>query len=305
MERTLLGSAVGTLSGSLASAWNGLRGKSRPGPIPATIASRATSIFSFKDVLGTGGNVVQLYSAASSPTSKDFTATELTDGTYTSWYSSGDTLVTAMYDQQAFVNLTATQSNAPKYDASENMGLHYQVNPFNISTLSTSSESSIDSTFGGNSVGQGTTLVINMKDHTFSPSSSRTGIFGIRDDSPTSLLGDRHKALGLQVGASYIALSIKDDSYTQFEEVSDDAVDGTLRNYTGVIKRASATTTELNAYQGTTEVIDGDTTTISTAIELVKFELGNRVFRFQTAMLFAEALSADDVTTLNTEIDAL
>ena len=50
---------------------------------------------------------------------------------------------------------------------------------------------------------------------------------------------------------------------------------------------------------------DAETTTISAAIELEEYTLGHREFRFQTAMMFAEGLSADDVTTLNTEIDAL
>lgn len=272
----------------------------------ATVASRATSVFSFKDVLGTGGNVVQFYNSASSPTSKDFTATELTDGTYTSWYSSGNTLITAVYDQKGSFDLTATTGIAPKYDASVNMGLNYKPNPYVISYLrNTTDASDINSTFGGNSVGQGATLLLNMKDHVFSPASAKEGIFGLRDNSPTSMLNDRHKALNITVGSQYIGVSVKDDSFTLFDSMSDDAVDSTLRNYTGVIKRVSATTTELNAYQGTTEIVDAETTTISANIELEQFTLGHREFRFQTAMMFAEGLSADDVTTLNTEIDAL
>tara|TARA_R100000951_G_scaffold29796_1_gene25723 strand:+ start:8285 stop:9208 length:924 start_codon:yes stop_codon:yes gene_type:complete len=307
MVSHLLGSAISILDGNLASSWNALKGRSGSfdTALP-TVSSRATSVYSFKDVLGTGGNVVQLYNSASTPNSRDFTATELTDGTYTSWYSSGDTLVTAMYDQKTFVDLTATSSIAPKYDASENMGLNYLYNPYTESFLrTTTNDSDINSTFGGNTVGQGATLFLNLKDHTFSPSSFVEGIFGIRDGSPTSMLNDRHKALAIQVGTQNIALSVKDDSYTGFQQISSNAVDGTLSNFTGVIKRADATTTELNAYQASTEIIDADTTTISANIELEEIQLGHRQFRFQTAMLFAEALSADDVATLNTEIDAL
>ena len=111
-----------------------------------SISSTAAKIYSFLDVLGNGNNVCQLYNASSSPTSKDFTATELTDGTYTSWYVSGTTKVTALYDQNIIggpsvgvVPITASSSIAPDYDSSDNLASSVAVNPFVKSSIASSS----------------------------------------------------------------------------------------------------------------------------------------------------------------------
>jgi hypothetical protein len=60
-----------------------------------TVASRANNVYSFLDIYGNGNDVCQLYNGTSNPTGRDFTADELTDGTYNAWYNSGTTLVTS------------------------------------------------------------------------------------------------------------------------------------------------------------------------------------------------------------------
>lgn len=307
MERTLLGSAVSTLSGSLASAWNGLRGKARPGPIPAPVKNRAIGVYSTLSVLGTTDDVVQLYNASSSPTSKDFTATELTDGTYTSWYSSGTTKVTKLYDQQGSINLEASSSVAPNYDASNNLVVNHKPNPYITSTLKSTAadKTTVNSTYGGNTTGQGTTIVGTLKDFTTAGSSSDAPLFVINDDNPTSVLNDRHKGMITQYSTGYIGTSIKDDSYTGLDVLSDDAIDSTLRVFASTLEKTDSSTTTLKAYKGDGLVANTSATTISENIEIVEIDLGGNLFNFQTGMLFTEALSGGDVATLKVELESL
>jgi hypothetical protein len=308
MERTLLGSAVSTLSGSLASAWNGLRGKARPGPIPEpTVASRANNVYSFLDIYGNGNDVCQLYNGTSNPTSRDFTADELTDGTYLSWYNSGTTLVTVMYDQKGSFDFSDNSFSAPQYDDANNDMYFRKFNPYARSKVrsQTSDQSAINSTFGGNTNGQGTTIVSTLRNMTTVGVISNTPIFIIRDDNPTYSLNDRHKGLITVLNSGYIGSSIKDDSYTPLNVISDDAIDSTLRMFTATQEKTDATTTTIKAYKGDSEVASTSATTISESIELVQMEWGYTDLRTQTAMLFTEALSGGDVATLKVELESL
>ena len=82
----LIRSAVQRVDGVIASA--------------GTIMNDAFALYGLYDWLGTGNNVVRFYNLNSSPQERDFTADELTDGTYASWYVSGNTDIYKFYDQK-------------------------------------------------------------------------------------------------------------------------------------------------------------------------------------------------------------
>lgn len=278
-----------------------------PSYIQPSVASRANNAYSFLDIYGSGNDVCQLYNGASNPTSRDFTADELTDGTYNAWYNSGTTLVTVMYDQKGSFDVSESSFAAPQYDDANNQMYFRKFNPYARSKVQTSAtdQSAINSTFGGNTNGQGTTIVSTLRGMTTVGVSQTTPIFNIRDNNPTSPLGDKHKALYTNINSGYIGSSLKDDSYTLLNILSDDAIDSTLRMFSATHKKTDATTTTLKAYKGDSEVASTSATTISESIELVEFEWGLTDLRSQTAMVFAEALDGTDIASLKTELESL
>ena len=158
--------------------------------------AQAYGAWSTLDVFGTGGNVIRLRDASASPTERDFTATELTDGTYDSWAVSGEgsVFVTDVYDQSGSFTVSNGSSVAqPKNIASDNSILFDRTAPFgNPRRLITSASTQINTDFGGNTIGDGVTFASSLR----ASSHSRTDkqpIFGVRDNAPASDLSDRHK----------------------------------------------------------------------------------------------------------------
>ena len=314
MSSEHLASAQNVLKGNLAGAWDILSGAQGQYPAEVSVRSTAVKIYSFLDILGTGNDVCQLYNANSSPTSRDFTATELTDGTYTSWYVSGTTKVTALYDQNIIggpsvgvVPITASSSIAPDYDSSDNLASSVAVNPFVKSSIASSSvyNSTLGTVFSGNALGQGATLVMTVKDFTTAPSSSETPLLNIRSNAPTGDLSDAHKALVAVVGDGDVGASVRDSSFTQFSASSDDPIDSTLRMYTGIINKTDSSTTTVRAFKGDSEIANDTTTTISDTINLTTIKAGGSIFKFQTAIIFNKALTESDVNNLKNELESL
>ena len=118
MSSALLASALNVLDGNLGSAWDIFRGRS--GVQEPSVFSSAYGVWSTKDVFGNNNNVIELVSSGASPSTRNFTATELTDGTYASWVSSAPTVKT-LYDQVGSLNLTQSFAGvAPLYVSSGN-----------------------------------------------------------------------------------------------------------------------------------------------------------------------------------------
>lgn len=310
MSSEQLGAAQNVLKGNLGGAWDILSGAQ--GKYDDVVLNRATKVYSFLDVLGSGNNVCQLYNANSSPTSRDFTATELTDGTYTSWYVSGTTKVTLLYDQSTGsgsgdIPISAPSSSAPNYDSSDNLAENIAVNPFVTSSMSSSSiyNFTVGILFNGNALGQGTTFVMTAKDFTTSPSSTNTSLLNIRASAPAGDLSDAHKALVAVLGDGDVGVSVKDSSFTGFSSGSDDPIDSTLRMYASIIDKTDSSTTLVKAFKEDSEIVNDSTTTISDTINLTTIKAGGSKFKFQTAIIFNTALTESDVSTLKTELESL
>lgn len=310
MSYEQLGAAQNVLKGNLGGAWDILSGAQ--GKYDDVVLSKATKIYSFLDLSGSGGAVCQLYNANSTPSSKNFTAAELTDGTYTSWYVSGTTKVTLLYDQSTGsgsgnIPISAPSSSAPNYDSSDNLAVNIAVNPFVTSSISSSStyNSTVGVLFNGNALGQGTTFVMTAKDFTTSPSSTNTSLLNIRSNAPTNDLSDAHKALVAVFGDGDVGVSVKDSSFTGFSSGSDDPIDSTLRMYASIIDKTDSSTTLVKAFKEDSEIVNDSTTTISDTINLTTIKAGGSQFKFQTAIIFNTALTDSDVSTLKTELESL
>ena len=95
-------------------------------PMVFSVFHSAFAVYGVVDYLGTGGNVVRFYNSGASTTERDFTAGELTDGTYTTWLdgtSSSNTRVAKLYNQLGDSDLDLQHPNLssrPWYESSEN-----------------------------------------------------------------------------------------------------------------------------------------------------------------------------------------
>lgn len=315
MSSEHLASAQNVLKGNLAGAWDILSGAQGQYPAEVSVSSTAVKIYSFLDILGTGNDVCQLYNAGSSPTSRDFTATELTDGTYTSWYSgSGAVKVTALYDQNTIggagvgvVPITASSGSAPNYDSSGNLASSVAINPYVNSSISSSSlyNATVGNVLSGNALGQGATLVMTVKDFTTAPSSTNTPLLNVRSNAPAGDLSDAHKSLVAVLGDGDVGVSVRDSSFTVFSSGSDDPIDSTLRMFAGIINKTDSSTTSVRAFKEGSEIVNDSTTTLSDTINLTTIKVGASVFKFQTAIIFNKALTESDVNNLKTELESL
>jgi len=313
MSSELLGSAVSVLDGNLASAWDALRGRSGSfDPALPTVFSTAYGVWSTKDVFGTGGNVIELVSSGASPSTRNFTATELTDGTYASWVSSAPTVKT-LYDQVGSLNLAQGFAGiAPLYVSSSNT-LQFNKDGFmgNPRKMSSSSNSQVNTDFGGNTVTPHSqvTFAVNVKATTGSQGTGSQVIAGVRDNAPTQPINQRAKYIIQNDATSIVGLRQRDQAYTIFDTFHDSAIGSSFENYIGSMQRnkqaEGATQTLLDMFVDGTQEIDANTTTLSTECQVFIFELGGSRFETNIFAAFDEALDATSVANLNTEMDAL
>lgn len=277
-----------------------------------SVLAQAYGAWSTLDVFGTGGNVIRLRDASASPTERDFTATELTDGTYDSWAVSGEgsVFVTDVYDQSgSFTVSNGSSVSQPKYISSDNSILFDRTAPFsNPRRLLSVNSTQINTDFGGNTIGDGVTFASSLRASSHSRTDLQT-IFGVRDNAPTTDIGDRHKYLVINHTNDYIGVSQRDNSYTQFSSVSTDALSSSIyKNYIGVIYRnpvQPTVTTQFNLYVDGSEEIDTNTNTLSDACQVKTFTWGGGVYKSYLALAFDKILDESEVSTLNSEIGAL
>ena len=313
MSSEQLGSAVNVLDGNLGSMWDILRGRSGSfdTALP-TVFSTAYGVWSTKDVFGTNSNVIELVSGGASPGTRNFTATELTDGTYASWVS-GTPTVKTLYDQVGSLHLTQGFSGvAPIYVSSGNT-LQFNKDGFmgNPRRLSSSSSSQVNTDFGGNTVTPHSqvTFAVNVKATTGSQGTGSQVIAGVRDAAPTQPINQRAKYIIQNDATSIVGLRQRDQAYTIYDTFHDTAIGGSFENYIGSMQRniqsQQATDTLFDMFVDGTQEIDDDTTTLSTECQVSIFELGGSRFETNIFAAFDEALDATSVAKLNTEMDAL
>lgn len=308
MERTLLGSTVSTLNGTIASAWNGLRGKASPQPIRTMIA-QSYAAYSTKDLFKRGQAIVQLYAPGSSPISRDFTETELTDGTYTAWVGSNTPYVAKLYDQIGSNDIfNAFNGTQPKYTDTDNTVFVDKSGYFgNYRTLTGTSSDAIENNFGGNDVGDEVTFFVNAKTNTGTAMVGHGPYFAVIDNAPTIPANQRSKGIGVD-STENISARWKDQGYTEFNADYDNALTGTLQNFTTTQFRSPtiADTTTFELYRAGVKEKTVSTDTMDTGtLRVRQFSLGGVRASGNIFLAYNRRLSELEVAKLEREITAL
>ena len=266
------------------------------------------------DFYGAGNAVVRLRNSASSPTERDFTATELTDGTYTSWYSSGQTYVSKMYDQKGSNDLYhASTSQHPKYDSSDNTVQHYQPSQYIKSYLWCDASTDIANTFDGNTgIAQATTLVASGKKPSGSVGFTTGPAFGIFEGyAPTSFINRGHRSIVVGGGsfATKVGVSMRTEyppATVTFDEFQSD-FPTSFKTYHALFNRVASvgTVTALDLYQDGTQTVDETTTTLGTNINQDRFVFGdNSGFKSNALFVFNKEFDSDEIDSIHTELSA-
>ena len=271
-------------------------------------------VWSTKDVFRAGNAVIRLVSSGASPSSRDFTAKELVDGTYASWVS-GTPSVNTLYDQKGSFNLTqGFSANAPLYQASTN-SVKFDKSGFFGNYRSIFSSSSIDgigAAFGGNEPGDEVTLAMNIKDTTGSTGTGTQAVFGVYDNAPTQDINQRQKAIVQNDSTHIIGMRQRDNSYSLFDFNTDDALSSSsppdFENVIGNLFRASTpgtTVTACDIFIDNTQEFDSSTNTLNTECQVRKFSIGGSRFETQVCIAFNKLLTDAERTELNTAMDNL
>jgi hypothetical protein len=277
-----------------------------------TVMEGAYGVWSTKDVFGAGGNVIELVSSGASPSTRNFTATELTDGTYASWVSSAPTVRT-LYDQKGSNNLAnGFSGTAPLYIGASNT-IKFDKGGFygNTRQLTVNVGNQLDTDFGGNTVTPHSqvTFAINAKDTTGSKGTGTQAMFGAIDSAPTVAINQRGKLIVQNDSDQKVGLRQRDGSYTIFDTIHDTAMGSSFENYIGGMQRninsQNLTQTLFDLFVDGTQEIDADTNTLNTACQTRQFIFGGSRFESQIAIAFDKTLTPSEITELNTAMDNL
>jgi hypothetical protein len=285
----------------------------------------AFGAWSTYDLYGTSSNVVRLRNPNSSPTERDFTATELTDGTYTSWYSSGDTFVSRMYDQKSSYDLfNVSAFTQPKYNSTDNAVQHYAVNPYATSVLSTdvssgsTAVSDINNTFEGNTLNnvfepaQPTSLVMSMAKTSGSVGYTNRPAFGVYENAPVGPLSRGHRNIITGGGdfSTDTGISMRTNYPTSgFVEEFTSGFSSSQKTHIATFARESAPGigpyTRLKMYEDGVSQINRLTTNLGTDISQDMFIFGfNGGIQASTLVVFASVLTDEQQAAIHTELSA-
>ena len=302
----LIRSAVQRVDGVIASA-----------PSVLTLATNAYALY---DLYGNGNAVIRLFSSASTPTERDFTATELTDGTYTSWYVSGTTAVTKIYDQKASLDLAQPSGNVqPDYIASTNV-IDFERFQYFGQQLRTNNDQSVIDNYDGNGGVSGhngdVTLIQSLIVPNSNPGTATDNFFGIREGfAPIGFEQAAHRALSVKdtssSGFGHPSISAKSDSTAAVTDISSVTFSTTtMKTYTGTFQRGATpgtTTTTLKLFENdtATPIVDANNTTMTSALSQDKFQVGDRP-NFQTSAMLAFniVLTPEQIAAAHTELSA-
>lgn len=267
------------------------------------------------DFYGAGNAVVRLRNPSSTPTERDFTATELTDGTYDSWYSTGiQTFVTKMYDQKGSNDLLQPSSSSqPKYSSSDNTVEQYQPSQYFRSQLYTNNSTAIANTFDGNQIANVTTLVMSAKKPSSSVGFTDYPAFGIFEGyAPTAYINRGHRAI-ITGGGSFstkVGVSMKTEyppATVGFEQFQSD-FSSSLKTYHALFARqpvGGVTSTDLDLYQDGTQTINSNTSTLGTNINQDRFVFGdNSGIKANALFVFNKEFDSNQINSIHTELSA-
>ena len=291
-----------------------------PSYIKPSVFKSAFAIYGVVDYVGTGSNVVRFYNSSASSSERDFTATELTDGTYTTWLdgaSSAITRVAKLYNQLGDSDLdlsNPSSSGRPYYETSENTIRYDTTGYFQFASISTNASgavSKIGNAFEDNITTSDTSFVLGArkKDDTLYglPVSGRT-MFALRDTyTPSTPWGSKHKAIAIKTGqySDDIAISARGNDNTQVIEEHDTFDHSTLKTYIGEIQRqpvSSETSTDMNLFVNGTQEVDTNTTSLDNDIDIGRIYLGDNRYIMKGAILFNKILTTQEKAEIHTRM---
>ena len=281
----------------------------------------AFAIYGSVDMLGTGNAVVRMFVYNATPSERDFTAKELTDGTFSTWAGSSSSYarVAKIYNQKGDSDLDLTHAVSSLYhfyDPNTNeirpdQAGYYQYT--NLFSLASGAASKIASAFEDNTVDSHTTFVLGARKKGNSmyelPASGRT-MFGLRDTtSPAIAIQAKHKAIAIKSAylSDDIGISIRDDDFTYTQNYHDTFSSTTLKTYIAEIQRlpvSGVTSTDINMFVNGTQEIDVNTNTVDNDIEIGRIEIGNNRYRFKCGALFNKILTTEERTEVHTRLSA-
>jgi hypothetical protein len=286
------------------------------------IFNDAFSMYGVDDYLGTGNAVVRLYNSSSSPQERDFTAAELTDGTYTSWYVSGTTRVYKLYDQKGVSghDLTAggsQSSQAPAYVNSGNYMDFAAVGYYQYATMGTyTNPQSIEDAFNNNVVSSNNTMVFSGQKKGSQmyhlPVSGRSFI-GMRDTvSPVGLEQAEHRYIGITMSmfSTNIEVSGKDTSQTLVKKTETPQVtlSPNMTTYAGGVNRVFASSVVGTYFDlfvdGVEKLVGSNTTALSSQMRIGRFQFGNNAWYTKGCAFFNKRLTQDEHTRVHNIMSA-
>lgn len=276
-----------------------------PSYVASNIFNDAFSAYGLYDWLGTGGNIVRMYNSSASPTERDFTEAELSDGTYSTWAGSGTSKISKFYDQKGVSDhdiFATNTTNQMQYYPDDNEFFMTQAGYYQYTTMNSTACDTIENAFADNQIANHTTMVMSARRAGNAlqdlPASGRSFI-GMRDGvSPSNLESVKHKALGIKSGMySYeLELSAKGDDFTDVNKLGSPAVllGLTLNTYAGGMYRVPAsgvTSTDFDLFVDGVQSINENTTSLDANIDIRKFQIGNNKLRSQGFAFFNKQLT--------------
>lgn len=303
------------------------QGQIRVAALP-NIFNDAFSMYGVDDYLGTGNAIVRLYNSNSSPQEKDFTAAELTDGTYTSWYVSGTTKVYKLYDQKGVSNhdLAAggyQSSQAPTYINAGNYMDFAAVGYYQYATMQTAVSSAITDAFEDNSIPSHNTMVFSGQkkgNQIYHLPASGRSMIGMRDGiTPMGLEQSEHRYIGIQTGmySSNMVVSAKEEA-TVHNGYSTNLVQKfatphvvlstDMTTYAGGVNRLDIAGSNLTAYDffvdGVDKLPNSTTTALGAFMRIGKFQFGNNSWFTKGCAFFNKRLTQDEHTRVHNIMSA-
>ncbi len=288
--------------------------KQRQGQIRAaatTIMNDAFALYGLFDWLGTGNNVVKFYNPNSSPQERDFTAAELTDGTYASWYVSGTTDIYKFYDQKGVSDHDMTAagsgfSNAAHYISATNEADFTATGYYQYSYYNTASSSTISSAFDD---GSANTMVMSLRktgDGMGDLPVTGRSIIGMRDGfTPAGFTSANHKGLKIKQAmfSSSVQLTYRAaDNSTQLSTNTTD-LGTTLNTFAGGINVTGGVNDDFDLFVDGSQTVD-EAYDIHAFSSADQFQLGDNKLRTQGAIFFNKQLTQSEHDEVHTIMSA-
>tara|TARA_E500000081_G_C6139422_1_gene359198 strand:- start:2681 stop:3595 length:915 start_codon:yes stop_codon:yes gene_type:complete len=278
-------------------------------PVTSPIGD-ATNAWALYDLYGNGNNIVQLYDSNSSPTTKDFTYSELTGSTYSNWVS-GQALVTKIYDQKGGADfLTSSYTVAPYYDSSDNT-LDVRVFQYYGMQMATNGNTAVSNAYSNNDT-TSVTLVMSLANGEQNFGNSKRTLFGLKESHQyTSHYNVDHRYLvtGNNTYNPVLGMSMKSDSMGAVDEYSNTpqwqsemyTVCGITRNeqVSGIVR------TGIDMTKNSTEILNTTNDVLSTTMTNDRFYFGNgAVFKTSVMMSFDKELTTSEQSALHTDLSS-